>query len=291
VWAVLDVLPADGQPLLDGGAGGGTTHHDHNGILFQLPAGVRLVPVSQVFRSDGDLDGPGFPRSKEDAIKAFQFLAGSGNGGADVAHVKLDHFGAASRTSIRDIHSDRDRRVLGQAGRTESQIRIRERGVAQAVTKRIQRFGRGVHIRSALAEVIVFNRRQLSDRLRPRLRQTTAWIVVAEDHVGNGIPLFLRSVGGPKNGGNVLLCPIDRVRKAGNQNDDGPAIGRENFLDQRFFGEVQRRAITAFPTFTSILAGLGGIIVIHHWAHLGHIAAERVIADDDDGNIAGLGRV
>src|SRR4029079_19614034 len=98
--------------------------------------------------------------------------------------------------------------------RAESQVRVRERGVTQAVTEWIQRFSRGVHVGPALAQVVVLNRRQLSNRLRPRLRQTTTRVVVAEEHVSDGASLFLRGVGRPQNAGHVLLGPVDRVRKA-----------------------------------------------------------------------------
>ena len=56
------------------------------------------------------------------------------------------------------------------------------------------------------------------------------------------------------DGGNVLLCPINGVRKTGDENDHSFVIGRVDLLDQFFILERDGLAVNGFSMSVSRLA-------------------------------------
>src|SRR5215207_6957693 len=88
---------------------------------------------------------------------------------AGILHHEADLDGAGARRS-------------GKFWRSDLEVFISKRRVAQAITKWIQRSPAKVHVSPAVTNVVVHHRRQLLERFGPRLDQTTSRVVIAENN-------------------------------------------------------------------------------------------------------------
>ena len=82
----------------------------------------------------------------------------------DGTHIQLHHFIARARADVLDLHADLNLAVVRSVVTVESQIRVLEARIRQAVSERIERLAVEVAVRAAL-HVVVVERRQLLARL------------------------------------------------------------------------------------------------------------------------------
>ncbi len=80
-------------------------------------------------------DGLRFPRLQRDLGKPLQLLCGTEDDRLDVVDVELDHLSACSRPRVGDCHTDVEHAIIVDLRGAETEISIREGGVAQAMAK------------------------------------------------------------------------------------------------------------------------------------------------------------
>lgn len=158
--------------------------------------------------------------------------------------------------------------LLGR--RVPSQIPVVERGVAEAVSERIERGPRVVEVGASPSfDVVVSDRRQRLLAWVPRHGQPPARRGVAEEQLGEGMTGFLTSVGGVEHGVDLVLPIANGERVRSDDDHHGAAIGSGDS-----------------PHKTHLLGGeseTGSVDLL--------LAVEkRVVADEDHGGLGPLGR-
>src|ERR1017187_5572527 len=231
--------------------GGRRAQHDADAAGLHHEALLARVPESQIGSFQRQPDGSRLVRLERDALKSAQFLYGPLHRGIEALDVHLHHLIASAGPRVLDVHADgRLARGVHRIGRS-AQVGILEGGVTQAESKRIQRLPLEVHIRAALADVVIHHVGQIAQRLDPSGDQPAGRIVVAKQHVGDSAALFLAGMRHVEDRRNIVLDPIDGIWEARNQNDDGFRIRRFDALDQAELGlvEVNRLPVYRFLAF------------------------------------------
>src|SRR3569832_1593256 len=102
-----------------------------------------------------------------------------------MSDVQLDHLIAGTLAGVLQHETDFDgssARRSGKNRRSDLQVSISERRVAQAISEWLQRYVTKVHVRPAVPDIVIHHRRQLLKRSGPRLDQTTGRVVGAKQH-------------------------------------------------------------------------------------------------------------
>src|SRR6185437_6645407 len=139
---------------------------------------------------------------------------------------------------------------------------------------------------AAVADVVVHHRRELIDGSGPADDEVTAGVCVAEEDARQGGAFVLRAVRHVQDGGDVLLRPVDGVRKAGDEQHDGARLHGEDLLDELLLLEGEGFAVAAFTTVGGNGAGERAAAVDGLVPVACHVrAAGGVVADDNDGDV------
>ena len=129
-----------------------------------------------------------------------------------------------------------------------------------------------------MADVVVHHRREIGLCGDPGLGEAAGGAEVAEEGGGEGGSLLFGVVGELEDAGDMLFGPGSGVGEGGLEDDDSARVGGECGAGEVFLLQGERLAIDGF-------AAVGGVGALGPAG----VVAGGVVADDDDGEVCGLG--
>ena len=163
-------------------------------------------------------------------------------------NIKLHDFVTRTLAGVFHIHAD-----VHLAGgldfvRRQFQAAVFERGVAQAVAKREERFAVHIHVGETFCDVVFVHRRHLRFRGIHGVRQPAGGIYVAEKNIGNRVAALFARPPGLQQRGNIRGNPRHGQRPGAHLHNHRARIGGEDGFDQFFLvaGQSKRFAVAAF---------------------------------------------
>src|SRR6185437_4880017 len=159
-------------------------------------------------------------------VELHDLIAGPGTGVGNV-HAYVEDGVTGQRAPVGDpgvYHPTGQRAPVGGGrggGCAGLEVRKPEGGVTEAEAEGVERLALEVHVGAAVADVVVHHRRELIDGSGPGDDEVAAGVCVAEEDARQGGAFVLRAVRHVQDGGDVLLRPVDGVRKAGDEQHDG----------------------------------------------------------------------
>ena len=221
----IRLLQFDAFLQADVGTGGADL--DLRLLTAERPCMGVAVPQLQVLRRNHDLDRLLLAGLQRNALEATQTLRCVV---VRELRIQLNDFLAVSAARILKVETEHI--VLSVLARL--QLAVLERRVAQTVTEREDRLALVVHVRTAVADVIVQKVRELQDVAHPRLRRTASRVVVAEQDVGKTRAQLLAALRQVDDTRYVLCRPVDREREAADQSNHRVVVRLPHDLDQVF---------------------------------------------------------